>query len=84
MINHLELSDDAFESLFSTCQLNPKLFTHEAHVRLAWIHVTKYGVETAVTNIVNQLYQFVTKVGAVDKFNLTLPLLPSERLTILL
>jgi hypothetical protein len=71
MINHLELSDDAFENLFLTCQLNPDLFTHEAHLRLAWIHITKYGEAQAIENITNQLLNFVTRLGAADKYNTT-------------
>lgn len=71
MTSHLELSDDAFEILFSTCQLNPELFTHEAHLRLAWIHIKKYGETQAIENISTQLLNFVTWLGAVDKYNTT-------------
>jgi hypothetical protein len=71
MTNHLELADDVFENLFSTCQLSPELFTHEAHVRLAWIHVKKYGEDQAIENICHQLVNFVTSVGAADKYNKT-------------
>ena len=71
MTSHLELSDDAFEKLFSACQLNPELFTHEAHVRLAWIHLKKYGEAQAIENIFIQLLNFVTQLGAADKYNKT-------------
>jgi hypothetical protein len=71
MTNHLELSDDAFENMFSTCQLNPELFTHEAHLRLAWIHITKYGEAQAIENICHQLIQFVNNLGAFEKYNKT-------------
>jgi len=30
-------------------------FSHEAHLRLARIHITRYGIEKAVDNITRQL-----------------------------
>lgn len=71
MPNHLDLTDNQFEFAFQTQTLDPKLFSHEAHLRLAWIHVKKYGVEQAIENINMQLLQFVDHVGARDKFNKT-------------
>lgn len=69
---HVNLSDDQFEQQFKLCQLDPALFSHEAHLRLAWIHVKKYGVEQAVENICDQLVCFVDSLGARDKYNKTL------------
>jgi hypothetical protein len=71
MTSHLDLTDSQFEQTFQTCTLNPELFTHEAHLRLAWIHVKKYGVEKAIENVNVQLLQFVDHVSARDKFNKT-------------
>ena len=45
---HYALSDPEFEKQFESAVLDPKFFSHEAHLRLAWIHVTKYGVERAI------------------------------------
>ncbi|MBI3219209.1 MAG: hypothetical protein HYZ44_06835 [Bacteroidetes bacterium] len=72
MENHYELSDREFESQFAKGTFNPALFSHAAHLRLAWIHVTKYGETIAIQNITDQLKQFVTIVGAEDKYNHTL------------
>jgi hypothetical protein len=72
MDSHFELSDDLFEEQFQNCQLNSALFNHEAHLRLAWIHVTKYGVEKAIENITSQLFLFVISLGAINKYNKTL------------
>jgi hypothetical protein len=38
MEKHLELTDLEFEANFKNCSLNPDIFSHEAHLRLAWIH----------------------------------------------
>ena len=74
MEQHFDLSDIEFEQQFENCSLNPGLFSHEAHLRLAWIHITKYGVDTAIQNISSQLMQFTEFVGAKAKYNHTLTL----------
>jgi hypothetical protein len=71
-MHHYNLSDTTFEAQFANCQLSPALFSHEAHLRLAWIHITKYGIEQALINIQSQLQDFVSYVGAKDKYNTTL------------
>ncbi|QLG47043.1 hypothetical protein [Costertonia aggregata] len=72
MKSHLQLSDLEFERQFQHCELNPVLFNHEAHLRLAWIHIKKYGIGNALSNIQFQLKKFVVHVGAEDKYNSTL------------
>jgi len=74
MENHFDLSDSDFEKKFISCGLNPSDFTHEAHLRLAWININKYGIKQAEINIQNQLQIFVEFVGAKDKYNMTLTL----------
>ena len=72
MEKHNELSDIEFEKKFNHRSLDPSLFTHEAHLRLAWIHIQKYGIEVALDNVYNQIKAFVEHVGAAEKFNATL------------
>jgi hypothetical protein len=72
MKNHLELSDQEFQQRFEEGTLDPALFTHEAHIRMAWIYITTYGLEQAIDTICTQLTLFVTRLGAADKFNKTL------------
>ena len=71
MKNHYTLTDAQFEREFADAVLDPAVFTHEAHLRLAWIHLNKYGLETAIENIVQQLKRYTTAVGAADKYNET-------------
>ena len=72
MQNHFKLSDQQFEEAFKSFVLSPSLFTHEAHLRLAWIHITKYGIDKALETVPNQISQFVENLGARDKYNHTL------------
>jgi hypothetical protein len=72
MENHFDLTDEELASRFSRLSLNPELFNHEAHLRLAWIHIGNYGVEQAIDNICTQLWSFVYSVNASEKYNKTL------------
>jgi len=69
--DHSELSDEEFESQFESFRLKPRLFTHEAHLRLAYIHIKKYGAFQAEKNICEQIKGYADSLGATDKFNKT-------------
>jgi hypothetical protein len=71
MKDHYQLTDEEFESQFSNCTLYSSIFNHEAHIRLAWIHINRYGIEQALINVDNQLYSYVCSLGAEDKYNKT-------------
>ena len=70
--DHFELSDHEFEREFERGLLKPEVFGHEAHLRLAWIHINSYGIDLALSTIQAQLKNFVCQVGAPDKYNETL------------
>ncbi len=69
---HRELTDSEFEKQFEHCLLDSKDFSHEAHLRLAWIHVTKYGIDQGIENIQTQLKKYVKHIGEEKIFNTTL------------
>lgn len=66
-----EMSDADLEAQFRDCTLNPTLFNHEAHVRLAWIHISKYGLDAAIRNLRSQIQRYAFSLGATDKYNET-------------
>ena len=72
MHSHFQLTDTQFEQQFQARTLDASLFSHEAHLRLAWIHIKKYGIEKALQNIPMQIIHFVDNLGARDKYNHTL------------
>jgi hypothetical protein len=71
METHYQLSDTEFTSQFSNCTLNAELFSHEAHLRLAWILIHSLGLEQAEELIQIQLQSFVANLGATDKYHKT-------------
>ncbi len=72
MYDHFSLTDEAFEQQFENSSFDPELFNHEAHLRLAWLHIHKYGISKAIDNITLQLKNYTAKLGAADKYNHTL------------
>ncbi len=72
MEKHFEFTDADFVQQFISCELDPTVFSHEAHLRLAWINIDQHGIEKAIESIQTQLKKFVEFVGATDKYNKTL------------
>jgi len=68
---HYRYSDEVFEEKFRECKFPPLYFSHEAHLRLAYIHLKKYGLEQSIDNMCTQIYDFAIKYGATMKFNAT-------------
>ena len=66
---HHLLTNDEFEEKFSNCDMPAVIFTHEAHLRLAYIHIAKYGVEKAIDNLSTQIANCDDKYGDGTKFN---------------
>ena len=71
-MDYFKLDDALFETEFADCTLKPSRFNHEAHLRLAWIHINKYGLEKAIDQISHQLMAYVDHHSSADKFNKTL------------
>ncbi|MEM8487708.1 MAG: hypothetical protein AAF564_19305 [Bacteroidota bacterium] len=71
MKSHRELSDADFAAQFENCTLIPQLFNHEAHLRLAWIHIKQHGVDRAADNLCSQIKTFDKTFDDGTKFNTT-------------
>jgi hypothetical protein len=71
MEKHFELNDTEFTQQFENCTLEASLFSHEAHLRLAWIYIRQFGSEEAISIIRNQIQRYAASLGAHDKYNET-------------
>ena len=65
-------SDYSFLDRFVKCEIDPSDFSHVAHLRLAWINICLYGIKKAEVLIQQQIQNYVTFLGAEDKYNTTL------------
>lgn len=68
--NHSQFSDQEFEKQFRELTLKPGLFSHEAHIRLAYIHISKYGLAKAEENMCEHISAFASFHGGTG-FNKT-------------
>lgn len=74
MESHQKLSDSEFKKQFADLSLDPKVFSHEAHLRLAWLLIREMGLEKAESSIQSQLQNYVSHLGETDKYHVTVTL----------
>ena len=83
----MRTDDEAFLAAFETCTLNPALFNHRGHLRLALLHLQAQGFETTATTLPRRIQRYATYLGAPEKFHATLTHalleLVQERLTLM-
>ncbi len=70
--SHYAFSDEAFMKHFSACTLDPAVFSHEAHLRLAWLVIKQNGIEDSTEIVGTLIRNYVKSLDAEDKFNMTL------------
>jgi hypothetical protein len=71
MEHHRLLSDADFEQQFLELSLPPSWFSHEAHLRLAWILIRTYGQIAAEEKLCSQIRAFDQRHGKGTVFNKT-------------
>jgi hypothetical protein len=69
---HFQLSDFEFENQFRDCSLNASYFSHEAHLRLAYIYLKKYGLKKTILLLTKDIRAFARSLGAETKYHATL------------
>lgn len=72
METHWNYTDELFEKEFALGTFPSEAFSHEAHLRLAFIHLKKYGKERAVQHITAQLKAYTRILKAEGKYHETL------------
>jgi N-formylglutamate deformylase len=74
MESHFNLSNAEFKKQFANCSLDPTVFSHEAHLRMAWLLIHEQGLQNAEDSIQDQLQKFVSHLGETDKYHVTVTL----------
>lgn len=66
-------ADRAFRRDFEACRVTPDEFTHEAHVRLAYVYLAEHDVDGAVDRVRDALVRFIAHSGVpASKYHETL------------
>ena len=66
------MTDALFEERFFACELPPGEFDHKAHLRLAWLQLSKHELEKAIENVSSAIKKYTTHHGAQAKYHHTL------------
>ncbi|MEM7657906.1 MAG: hypothetical protein AAF399_17405 [Bacteroidota bacterium] len=69
MSSHYDLSDQAYAEKFAQGRFPARLFSHEAHLRLAWIHLRQHGLEMAIANMREQIPALAVRCKVPEKYN---------------
>ena len=72
MEDHTHFSDEAFVAAFRDGTLPLAAFSHQAHLRLAWLYLRQHGAAEAEALIQRDLQAFVARAGLSDKYHATL------------
>ena len=67
-----ELSDEEFIRQFEDLSLQPEHFNHLGHLRIAWLYLSRYGMEQANFLVCRGIKTYAESLGAKDKFHLTI------------
>jgi len=71
MQTHYDYNDEAFIQALEDGTFPAALFTHEAHLRLAWLSLRSREVTEASEQVVCLLKAYTAHLGASDKYNHT-------------
>lgn len=68
----MTLDDDTYLERFHHRDLGPEHFDHIGHLRMAWLHLKRYGFEDGNQRVCEGIRDLATQFGAPEKFNRTL------------
>lgn len=72
MEQHYQYDDQALENGLKDGSLPPEAFSHEAHLRLAWIQIKKYGIRSGIQRTCEIIRGFAAHHGGLSKYHVTL------------
>jgi hypothetical protein len=66
------MTNDEFLAAFETCTFTRPEWTHEAHVRMAWIYLSRFPFETALDNVRQGIQKLNGTLGSPDGYHETI------------
>ena len=68
----MAITNEIFLEQFENLTLNPELFDHSGHLRLAWLYLNEYPLEIAIEKVTTGISTYASSLGATEKFQHTL------------
>lgn len=69
---HYTLRDEIFVEGFEKCTMDPSWFTHQAHLRIAYLYLEKYGAKIAARRLCKRIENFDRTFGSGKKYHCTI------------
>jgi len=66
------MTDDELMTTFEDDTIAPAAFSHERHVRVAWLLARRYGPDDGFTRLVRGIKSMAVRAGKPNAFHLTL------------
>jgi hypothetical protein len=66
------MSDDEFLPAVLECRLDPNEFDHRAHLRFAWVALSRHELDEAIELVCAGIKAFAAHAGAAGKYHRTL------------
>jgi hypothetical protein len=63
MLDHTALTDDEFLAAFEQCRLPRELWTHEAHIRMAWLYLNRGPLSEVVDKVRHGIQRYNASLG---------------------
>ncbi len=66
------MTDDEFLAAFEAAAFTRPEWTHEAHVRMAWLYLTRFPAAEALERVRTGIQKLNTKIGSPDGYHETI------------
>ena len=68
------MTDDEFLDAFETCRIPKALWTHEAHVRMAWLYLRRRPLEEVIPFVRGAIQRYNRSLGNTEGYHETVTL----------
>ena len=68
------MTDDEFLKSFEECSIPKALWTHEAHVRMAWLYLRRQPLEEVIPIVRQAIQRYNTSLGNTEGYHETITL----------
>jgi hypothetical protein len=68
------MNDTEFLKQFEQCTLPKENFKHKSHLRIAWLYLSQYSLDEAITRITEGIIRYASSIGASHIYHHTMTL----------
>jgi hypothetical protein len=83
-MQHADINNQEFIHQIETVTINPELFTHEAHIRMAWLYLNDFDNDTALQHICAAIKGIDAKYAGGTKYHHTITVVFAHSIAILM